>query len=326
MEVVDGNDADRTPWKSRPSGQSGADPGCSRRTSTSWGGTGLFATPTEASEDLGSSDASVCHRPGSTGRWPPRLSSARAISASGERKPKAGLLEGTSPCAARAVRQRFSRALGPGRPERAGRGGTQAGTTAMLDCLVAAIPGRDRLVSAEEVFELRFPRPRLGAANDGGRFARRCSRDHGGLPDGQSGDGRRREGASDGLCERSVVAQGTMMSAVTAGTGRPDYRTTGRRLPNDVLTARTCPAPPTCTSSSRTSPRHAVEQMLRDAHTLLAFAGSPVTHGRKIAGGSTRTWRAHDECARSAPAPLPLRTLHRLVVRPSEEEAVNPNS
>nr|WP_227464056.1 ATPase, T2SS/T4P/T4SS family [Nocardioides lijunqiniae] len=38
-------------------------------------------------------------------------------------------------------------------------GCTQAGKTTMLNCLAAAIPGGDRVVSAEEVFELRFPHP-----------------------------------------------------------------------------------------------------------------------------------------------------------------------
>src|SRR3954470_20891666 len=38
-------------------------------------------------------------------------------------------------------------------------GGTQAGKTTMLNCLAAAIPGGDRVISAEEVFELRFPHP-----------------------------------------------------------------------------------------------------------------------------------------------------------------------
>src|SRR6187200_2924295 len=38
-------------------------------------------------------------------------------------------------------------------------GGTQAGKTTFLSCLAAAIPGGDRVVSAEEVFELRFPHP-----------------------------------------------------------------------------------------------------------------------------------------------------------------------
>ncbi len=36
-------------------------------------------------------------------------------------------------------------------------GGTQAGKTTMLNCLAAAIPGGDRVISAEEVWELRFP-------------------------------------------------------------------------------------------------------------------------------------------------------------------------
>ncbi len=38
-------------------------------------------------------------------------------------------------------------------------GGTQAGKTTMLNCLAAAIPGGERVVSAEEVFELRFNHP-----------------------------------------------------------------------------------------------------------------------------------------------------------------------
>jgi pilus assembly protein CpaF len=38
-------------------------------------------------------------------------------------------------------------------------GGTQAGKTTLLNCLAAEIPGGERVVSAEEVFELRFPHP-----------------------------------------------------------------------------------------------------------------------------------------------------------------------
>ena len=38
-------------------------------------------------------------------------------------------------------------------------GGTQAGKTTMLNCLAAGIPGSDRVISAEEVFELRFSHP-----------------------------------------------------------------------------------------------------------------------------------------------------------------------
>jgi pilus assembly protein CpaF len=38
-------------------------------------------------------------------------------------------------------------------------GSTQAGKTTFLNCLAASIPGEDRVVSAEEVFELRFNHP-----------------------------------------------------------------------------------------------------------------------------------------------------------------------
>lgn len=38
-------------------------------------------------------------------------------------------------------------------------GGTQAGKTTMLNCLAAAIPGGERVISAEEVFEIRFAHP-----------------------------------------------------------------------------------------------------------------------------------------------------------------------
>jgi pilus assembly protein CpaF len=38
-------------------------------------------------------------------------------------------------------------------------GGTQAGKTTFLNCLASSIPGGERVVSAEEVFELRFRHP-----------------------------------------------------------------------------------------------------------------------------------------------------------------------
>ena len=38
-------------------------------------------------------------------------------------------------------------------------GGTQAGKTTMLNCLAAAVPARERVITAEEVFELRLPLP-----------------------------------------------------------------------------------------------------------------------------------------------------------------------
>ncbi|MDQ1673780.1 MAG: pilus assembly protein CpaF [Frankiaceae bacterium] len=38
-------------------------------------------------------------------------------------------------------------------------GGTQAGKTTMLNCLAATIPGRERVISCEEVFELRLTAP-----------------------------------------------------------------------------------------------------------------------------------------------------------------------
>ncbi len=38
-------------------------------------------------------------------------------------------------------------------------GGTQTGKTTFLNCLAATVPGGDRIISAEEVFELRFSHP-----------------------------------------------------------------------------------------------------------------------------------------------------------------------
>jgi len=38
-------------------------------------------------------------------------------------------------------------------------GGTQAGKTTMLSCLLSAVPGRERVVTVEEVFELQVPLP-----------------------------------------------------------------------------------------------------------------------------------------------------------------------
>jgi len=42
-------------------------------------------------------------------------------------------------------------------------GGTQSGKTTMLNALAATIPGHDRVISVEEVFELRFNHPNLVA-------------------------------------------------------------------------------------------------------------------------------------------------------------------
>ncbi len=38
-------------------------------------------------------------------------------------------------------------------------GGTQAGKTTLLNCLASTIPGRERVITCEEVFELRIPLP-----------------------------------------------------------------------------------------------------------------------------------------------------------------------
>jgi len=38
-------------------------------------------------------------------------------------------------------------------------GGTQAGKTTMLNCLAAAVPSRERVITCEEVFELKLPLP-----------------------------------------------------------------------------------------------------------------------------------------------------------------------
>jgi pilus assembly protein CpaF len=38
-------------------------------------------------------------------------------------------------------------------------GGTQAGKTTLLNCLAATIPGRERVITCEEVFELKIPLP-----------------------------------------------------------------------------------------------------------------------------------------------------------------------
>jgi len=46
-----------------------------------------------------------------------------------------------------------------GQAQRLVAGRTQAGKTTLLNCLAAAIPGGERVVSVEEVFELRFPHP-----------------------------------------------------------------------------------------------------------------------------------------------------------------------
>src|SRR4028118_822199 len=42
-------------------------------------------------------------------------------------------------------------------------GGTQAGKTTLLNCLAAAIPARERVITCEEGFEMQIARPGGGA-------------------------------------------------------------------------------------------------------------------------------------------------------------------
>ncbi len=51
-------------------------------------------------------------------------------------------------------------------------GGTQAGKTTMLNALAGSIPGSERVISCEEVFEIRLPIPRPG--RPGWRAPARC--------------------------------------------------------------------------------------------------------------------------------------------------------
>lgn len=53
-------------------------------------------------------------------------------------------------------------------------GGTQAGKTTLLNCLCAAIPARERVVSCEEVFELKLPRLLQTTWPSRGVRGRRC--------------------------------------------------------------------------------------------------------------------------------------------------------
>ncbi len=56
-------------------------------------------------------------------------------------------------------------------------GGTQAGKTTFLNCLAASIPGRERVISVEEVYELRFSTltgSRCRPASRGSRAPVRC--------------------------------------------------------------------------------------------------------------------------------------------------------
>jgi pilus assembly protein CpaF len=58
-------------------------------------------------------------------------------------------------------------------------GGTQAGKTTLLDCLTAAMPARERVITCEEVFELRDARPVCDSVrhrHSSGPWARRASR------------------------------------------------------------------------------------------------------------------------------------------------------
>ncbi len=91
-------------------------------------------------------------------------------------------------------------------------GGTQAGKTTFLNCLAAAIPGGDRVISAEEVFELQLQPPGLGAHADPSGGARGHRRDRAARP-GQGGaadaaePGDRGGGAGRGVPRPAARAQ-----------------------------------------------------------------------------------------------------------------------
>ena len=57
-------------------------------------------------------------------------------------------------------------------------GGTQAGKTTLLNCLAAAIPRGERVVTCEEVFELKVPLPDVGRHADPPAEPRGHRRDH----------------------------------------------------------------------------------------------------------------------------------------------------
>src|SRR4051794_3329457 len=55
-------------------------------------------------------------------------------------------------------------------------GGTQAGKTTLLNCLCASIPARERVITCEEVFELRMSNQLHRFARYGQRPDRSCPR------------------------------------------------------------------------------------------------------------------------------------------------------
>ena len=65
----------------------------------------------------------------------------------------------------------------------------QAGKRTLLNCLAAAIPGGERVLSGEEVFELQLP-PGVGTCSKT-RWAGGASKRRGGDPCHQAEEGRR---------------------------------------------------------------------------------------------------------------------------------------
>ena len=91
-------------------------------------------------------------------------------------------------------------------------GGTQAGKTTMLNCLAAAIPGGERVVSRRGGLRAALPPPRLGADADPAVRARGHRRDHAARPgQGEPADAaepdHRRRGAGRGVPRPAARAQ-----------------------------------------------------------------------------------------------------------------------
>ena len=108
-------------------------------------------------------------------------------------------------------------------------GGTQAGKTTLLNCLAAAVPPRERVITCEEVFELKVAAARLGRDADPAAEPRGHGRDpaapagQGGAADAAEPD-RRRRGAPGGVPRPAHRAQQRTARACARSTPTPRAR------------------------------------------------------------------------------------------------------
>ena len=199
-------------------------------------------------------------------------------------------------------------------------GGTQAGKTTLLNCLVAAIPARERVITCEEVFELKIRAARRGGDADPAAQPRGHRRDpaappgQGGAADAARPDHRRR-GPAGGVPRPADRAELRAARACAPSTPTPPARRSPRCARCRCWPARTSatrsscrPSPAASTSSCTSAIERDGRRAVREIVAIPGRVEGDVVETRRLfattrrPAGARRRLAAAPRALRSAPA------------------------